>query len=511
MTINPIYGWIAAHIEVDKMHKIIRPEFSAAVRPPLKHHPYTKFRAGPGKRLLSKSFLDAVEKHHKVLDSAIIHKRDYNLTYANVKDMQNRFLGRRAGVVVERIQHMYMRVAVAMHLDDLPNVLATYELLSSGYAVHDSFLPLYLGTTERFLSSSFSMSLTNCDVQDVFDAVAKTVFAVRRGARVGIAAHAIPCNGKQVISSRTSHLDIGLWPLMKLLEGALAFARRADDRRSDTVNLCIPAWHIDARSALEFNNLHQHELSDQRGITMSFSLPDILYHGRVDDDAQWTLFCPRDVPDLLHLTGRDFDLAYACYESSSVPCVKIRAKDLWGMILRSLIVTGGPSILFADTINGKSNLTDTDPSCHADLRTGMIDHLGDEDELYPRNKASIALHLFVTHDGLLDYPKLHQVTKATVFNLNRMVDKTLPHLSALLDTNKEYRAIAIGFHGLSDVFSSMRVPYDSLEAADISVRIAETMYHAALEASCELAEIDGPYDAYYRSPMSDGILQYDEP
>ncbi|KAJ7040612.1 ribonucleotide reductase [Mycena alexandri] len=496
--INPAYLWIAAHLAVAELHKTVNPRFSDSVR---------RISDGASQDVVDEDFIDVVKNHGQVLDSAIVHMRDYDLTYDMLKNLEQRSLGRSGSQISERPQHMYMRMALAMHLSEIPRVQATYELLSSRLVVHDSYVSVFSGTTELVRSSSCSISVSDSDVKELYDAVAKCVFAVRRGGTVAISAQGIACAGRNAICHHRES-SVGMWTMLKFLEVAISFARCAHDKRADVVNVCLEPWHIDIRSVVEFNNMHRHELADQRSITITLSLPDI-FMARVDEDSDWSLFCPKDVPDLLRLKGHHFETAYTQYESSSVHRVTVRARELWNLMLRSQIITGGPSVIFRDNINGKSNLTETPASCHADLQDGTVDLLADDDQLHPRNRASIALPLFVTRDAVFDFEKLHQVVKETVCNLNRILDASIPRLEASMDRNQEFRAISIGIHGLADVFTALRLAYESPEAAALNVRIAETMYHGALESSCDLAEQFGPYAAFARSPLANGIFQYD--
>ncbi|KAJ7495923.1 ribonucleotide reductase, partial [Mycena galericulata] len=499
-TKNSAYIWIASHLIIAHMHKTISPRFSTA-----QDESKSVSLPGRGGQRLSQQFLDVVEKHRQVLDAAVVHLRDYELTYDMIMDIQANFLGRDGVRIVERIQHMYMRIALAIHLDDIANVLATYDLLSSRLVTHDRFTAMYSGTTAKTLSSMYSTSFSNCTVRDAFDAVTRCVFATRGGGTVAIAAHAVPCSGRNTTCNHEESA-IGLWALMRFLDGAASFTRRPKDLRTDLINICVSPCHIDVRSVIEYNNIHQSELSELKSLTITVALPDI-FMARIDDDEEWSMFCPRDTPDLSTLQGSRFEDAYKAYEASGVPRVKIRARDLWYMMLRSLILTGGPSIIFKDNSTGKSNLANN--PCQTDLRSGMMDGICQEDDLFPRNHASIELPMFVTQDKSLDLDKLHRATKETVYNLNKILDREGPHLSDIMDQNADYRVIAIGVNGLADVFIALHLPYESLEAADLNIRIAETMYHAALEASCELAEKHGPYDSFSQSPLANGILQFD--
>ncbi|KAJ7178788.1 hypothetical protein C8R43DRAFT_942388 [Mycena crocata] len=455
------------------MHKATKPEFSDSIRA-FRNGQYINQQRKIPSRLMtttgdifySRAFTEAVRKHSAALNDAIVHLRDYDLPYA----------------------------------------LATYELLSSRQISLDEITSLHAGTAGKLQTSTFSMSLSNAPVLDMYEAIVKCAIAARDGAKVGIAAQGVPCSGR-VGPCIHDKVDIGIWPLMRFLEAAVSFGKRPQQECTDMVNVTIEPWHKDARACIEFNNVHQNDLSDQRSVTATMGIPDI-FMGRVDDDADWSMFCPRDVPDLLKLTGQEFDEAYTRYEESNTPRTTMKAKELWYMILRSMILTGGPAIVFKDNLNGKNNVTDAPPSCYSNLRTGVIDMLGDDDDLYPRIHAAIHLPLFLSRGAKFDFNRLHQVTKETVYILNKAMDASLPDLITMVDRNVDFRAIAIGQNGLADVFVAMKIPYESLEAAELNVNIAETIYHGALEASCELAERDGAYEHFQGSPLAQGIMQY---
>ncbi|KAJ6562853.1 hypothetical protein DFH09DRAFT_1364351 [Mycena vulgaris] len=492
------YVWIAAHLEISKMHKSLHPSFSQSTR---------GFRDSLGNSSLSSEFLAVVSDNKEVLDEAIIHLRDYDHTYDMIRDIQDRCLARTGSAVLERIQHMFMRTAVGIHMDDIPGVLRTYELLSSRQIIHDPFTYLNAGMTGKSLTSSYCVGFSNASVQEMYNMIAKCVFTVRDGGRVAISAQNVPCTGRNP-NCRHENDNIGLWPMLKLLEGAIAFAKRPDDKRTDLANICVEPWHVDIRGLLEFLNIHRHDLSEQKYITATISVPDI-FMVRVEDDSAWSLFCPRDVPDLINLRGDHFEDAFIAYERSGIPRVPIRARELWDTILRTVIQTGGPSIVYKDTMSRKTNLPDMGVACHSDLRTGMVDTSGVDCRLLPRSHASIALPLLITSESTFDFEKLSQVTKEAVINLNKVLDSAIQRLNTMPDPNKDHRAIGLGIHGLSDVFAALRMPYNSPDAGALNSRIAETMYYAALEASCDLAQKHGPYPAFSQSPLANGRLQFD--
>ncbi|KAJ7197893.1 ribonucleotide reductase [Mycena rebaudengoi] len=491
--INPDYARLASHIEVSRMHKNINPKFSDSI----------SLRNASETRPFSAEFLDVIERHRNLLDEAVIHLRDYDYSHERISDILQQLLARDGSRVIERIQHMYMRMALTLHLSDIPNVLRTYELISGRYAVHDSFTSMSTDSIHKNLSSAYAVDFSNMDIQTMYDTISKCAFIVRAGARVSILAQGVPCNGRDS-SCKHDHRGVGLWEILRMMDGALAFLHRLDDKRADTVNICIEPWHKQVRSVIEFNNMHQHDLSDQKSVTVTLSIPDI-FMARVDADGPWSLFCPHLVPGLKGLYGTAFDDAYTEYEESTIPRTSLRARTLWNSILRSQILTGGPCIFFKDSATAKSNQITVDSSTQSPRPTeATLPYI--DGQLSPQSNASIALPLFVTA-SLFDFRHLHRITKEVVNNMNIILDSLFA--SSTPHPNKEYRAIAIGVHGLANVFTALRIPYDSAEAGQLNIEIAETMYHAALEASCDLAEAHGPYAKFSESPLAGGTLQFD--
>ncbi|KAJ7665244.1 hypothetical protein DFH06DRAFT_1127581 [Mycena polygramma] len=466
--LSPAYVWMAGHLEVSKMHKTLYSRFSDSVK---------AIEAGRGEYLLRRDFLDSVIRHQRELNSAIVHFRDYEHSYYTVRHIQRRCLARDGDTVLERIQHMIMRSAVAVHQQDLESVLAMYELLSTRQLTYDVFLYRNAGFADAPLSSISTMALFAVTVKEVYDAIAKCAFAARNGGRIALSAIAIPCCG-----------------------------RRTDDRRTNLANVAIEPWHIDTRSVLEFLNMHQDGLCDQRSMTISLIIPD-LFMVRLEEDGPWTMFCPTDVPDLINLQGNEFDDAYVRYEKSGSARARMPARDLWDMILRSNLQAGGPSIIFKDNVNRKTNLPHLGPSFHADAGSGMIDTFAARQFLSERHHASIALPLMVTAASTFDFGKLRNITREITITLNKVLD--MKCTADADDRNADFRAVAIGMYGLADVFAALRLPYASPEAASLSRRISETLYYAALEASCELAEHQGAYKEFSNSPLAEGTFQFD--
>ncbi|KAJ7730775.1 ribonucleotide reductase [Mycena metata] len=487
------YIWIAAHLEVSQMHKSLHPSFSKGIE---------AARDSAGKHLLQDELRNVVADHREALDEAVVHLKDFDHTYDMIRDMQARYILRNGSALIERVQNMFMRVAVAIHMDDLPGVLATYGLLSARKIILDPFAYLNAGSSSKPASSTTALSFMDAGVDGAYDVIAKCVLAVRSGGRVALSAHDIPCAGKEG-ACRHPDRNIGLWPMMRLLDGAIGVAREPGDRRTDVVNVCVEPWHVDVLGLLEFLVLHRNGVSDQKSITVTLSVPDI-FMVRVEEDGPWSLFCPADTPGLLDLCGESFEEAYIRYETSGVRRTPISARALWDTIIGAILSTDGPTIIYKDSTNDKSNVPMLRGARHADLRNGMINTTGVGNFLASRNHASIALPLLVTRSGTFDFGQLRDAVHQATIILNKLLDA-----GVAADQDREFRAIAIGVHGLADVFAAIRMPYDSMEASSLNIRIAETVYYAALEASCDLAELHGPYPAFQQSPMAKGRYQFD--
>ncbi|KAJ7629950.1 hypothetical protein DFH06DRAFT_1140708 [Mycena polygramma] len=496
--INPNYIWIASHVEVGKMQKSLPASFVDTMR---------GFKCNPNAPVLSSEVVAVIENHRHELDDAIVHMRDYDHCYFMIRDLQDRVLARCGPAIIERIQHAFMRMAISIHMDDIPSVLSTYDLLSTRQITLDSLMSLDAGTASLSRTTIYTTSFAYVSTASVYDAIAKCVNVARDGGRVSVCAKSIPCNGRNGACYHPNR-DIGLWAMLRLMESALSLSRRFGDKRVDLVNISVEPWHCDIQGLLEFHTMHQHELSEQKSMTFTLFIPD-LFMARVDRDEKWSLFCPTNVPSLLSTTGRQFEDAYLNYEASPVARTVVDAREVWHLLLRALVITGGPSVLFKDTVDGKSGIQPGVLSGHTDLRTGVIDTFGLDVTLTPRHQASITLPLLVSSASTFDFARLQQLTRETVVIANRVLDSAAAHRIDVEDPAIQYRPIAIGMDGLADVFAALRIPFDSPEAVELNVRIAEAMYYAALDASCRLAEEYGAYAAFPDSPMCGGVLHCD--
>jgi ribonucleoside-diphosphate reductase alpha chain len=227
---------------------------------------------------------------------------------------------------------------------------------------------------------------------------------------------------------------------------------------------------------------------------------------RVEQNAEWTLMCPNECPDLYNVHGDEFDKLYLKYESEGRGRKTIKARDLWEKILESQIETGTPYMLYKDSANRKSNQKNLGTIRSSNLCTEILEYTS-ADEIAVCNLASIALPMFVK-DGEFDHQSLFDVTVRVTKNLNRVIDRNYYPVKEAENSNFRHRPIGLGVQGLADTFIMLRLPFTSEKAKELNQEIFETLYFAAVTASAEEAKKDGPYETYKGSPMSKGEFQH---
>jgi ribonucleoside-diphosphate reductase alpha subunit len=279
-------------------------------------------------------------------------------------------------------------------------------------------------------------------------------------------------------------------------------------RRKGSIAVYLEPWHADILDFLEIRLNQGDEEARCRDLFSALWIPD-LFMKRVEESGQWSLFCPDKAPGLSDAVGEDFEALYTKYEEEGRATATVPAADVWKAILKSQTETGTPYMLYKDACNQKSNQKNLGVIKSSNLCTEILEFT-DKDETAVCNLASIALPKYVDPETkTFDYEKLHEVTKTVTKNLNRVIDRNFYPVETARKSNMRHRPIGLGVQGLADVFILCRHAFDSDEAKEINARIFETMYHAALEASSELAEVDGPYETFEGSPASQGVLQFD--
>nr|MBE5726853.1 ribonucleoside diphosphate reductase large subunit [Cucujiformia] len=403
-------------------------------------------------------------------------------------------------------QHMFMRVAIGIHGKDIDKAIETYGLLSEKYFTHASPTLFAAATPRPQLSSCFLLMMPEDTLEGVYDCITKCANISRSAGGIGLNVHNIRAKGTYLSGSEdVSH---GLVPMLRVFSSVAHYVDQGGNKRPGAFAIYLEPWHADI---FEFLNLKKNTGKEEdcaRDLFYALWIPD-LFMKRVESDGVWSLMCPHLCPGLSDCWGEEFEKLYEQYEKEKKFVRQVEAQTLWRAIIRAQVETGTPYMLYKDACNRKSNQQNLGTIKSSNLCTEIIEYTSPE-EVAVCNLASIAVNMFVDLDKKeFNFTKLKEITKIVTKNLNKIIDINYYPIPEAKTSNFRHRPIGIGIQGLADAFILLRMPFDSAEALVLNQQIFETLYFGALEASCELAQIEGPYSSYEGSPVSKGILQYD--
>ncbi len=498
---HPDYAQLASRIAVSNLHKNTKKSFSETMKD-LYH--YTDPKTGARAALLADDVHEIIQKNADVLDSAIIYDRDFNYDYFGFKTLERSYLLRLHGKVVERPQHMLMRVAVGIHKNDIENAVRTYNDLSEGWYTHATPTLFNAGTPKPQMSSCFLLQLKDDSITGIYDTLKQCAQISQSAGGIGLSVHNLRAKGSYI--KGTNGTSNGIVPMLRVFNDTARYVDQGGGKRKGSFAVYLEPWHADVFDFLELKKNHGKEEMRARDLFYAMWIPD-LFMKRVEQNGDWTLMCPNECPGLADTFGEKFEELYEGYEAAGKGRSTIKAQDLWFKILESQIETGTPYILYKDAANKKSNQQNLGTIKSSNLCTEIIEYTS-PDEVAVCNLGSIALPKFV-EKGKFDHDKLFEVTYQLTKNLNRVIDQNYYPIPEARRSNMRHRPIGIGVQGLADAFILMRYPFDSVEAKVLNREVFETIYYAALTASKDLAKEEGPYETYEGSPMSKGIMQPD--
>ncbi|CAJ0824583.1 18063_t:CDS:2, partial [Entrophospora sp. SA101] len=423
---------------------------------------------------------------------------DYNYNYFGFKTLERSYLMKIGGKIVERPQHMLMRVSIGIHGEDTDAAIETYNLMSEKYFTHASPTLFNAGTPHPQLSSCFLLTMNDDSIEGIYDTLKRCAVISKSAGGIGISVHGIRSTGSYIAG--TNGQSNGIVPMLRVFNNTARYVDQGGNKRPGAFAIYLEPWHPDIFEFLDLKKNTGKEEVRARDLFYALWIPD-LFMKRVEADANWSLFDPAEAPGLM-------DKLYESYEQKGLARKAVKAQKLWLAILDSQIETGTPYMLYKDSCNGKSNQQNLGTIKSSNLCTEIIEY-SSPDEVAVCNLASIALPMFVENKDEYNFKQLHEVTKVITRNLNKIIDINFYPVEEAKRSNLRHRPIGIGVQGLADAFLSMRLPFDSTEARDLNKKIFETIYHGALEASCELAKENGTYETYKGSPVSKGILQYE--
>jgi ribonucleoside-diphosphate reductase alpha subunit len=498
---HPDYAILAARIAISNLHKTTCKSFFNTMK---RLYLYEDPKTGENASLISKEVFEVVKKNAELLDSTIIHDRDFGFDYFGFKTLERSYLLKIDGKVVERPQHMIMRVAVGIHMNDIDAVIETYNLMSERWFTHATPTLFNAGTPKPQMSSCFLLTMKEDSIDGIYDTLKQCAKISQSAGGIGLAIHNIRATGSYI--KGTNGTSNGIIPMLRVFNDTARYVDQGGGKRKGAFAIYLEPWHADIFEFLELKKNHGKEELRARDLFYALWIPD-LFMKRVENDDVWSLFCPNEAPGLHECYGEEFEKLYEKYEREGRYRRQVRAQDLWFEILQSQIETGTPYMLYKDACNKKSNQKNLGTIKSSNLCTEIIEYTS-PDEVAVCNLASLSLPKFVIN-GKFDHHKLYEVTKVVTRNLNKIIDVNYYPVPEAERSNKRHRPIGIGVQGLADTFLMLRMPFESEEARKLNEEIFETIYFAAVTASMELAKQYGPYETFKGSPMSKGIFQFD--
>ncbi|WP_064197427.1 MULTISPECIES: ribonucleoside-diphosphate reductase subunit alpha [Emticicia] len=506
-TKHPDYAILAARIAISNLHKNTLKSFSGTMK---MLYQYIDPKTGQNASLIAKDTWKVIQKHAALLDSAIIYDRDFGYDYFGYKTLEKSYLLKVNGKIVERPQHMLMRVAVGIHGEDIDRVLETYELLSERWFTHATPTLFNAGTPKPQLSSCFLLTIKEDSITGIYDTLGQTAKISQSAGGIGLAIHNVRATGSYI--KGTNGTSNGIVPMLRVFNDTARYVDQGGGKRKGSFAIYIEPWHADIFEFLDLRKNHGKEELRARDLFYALWISD-LFMKRVEANDTWSLFCPNEAPGLSDCYGEEFDRLYEKYELEGKARKTIKAQDLWFAIMESQIETGTPYMLYKDAANQKSNQKNLGTIKSSNLCTEIIEYTA-PDEVAVCNLASIALPKYIIKDektGFMkfDHQKLYEVTKVITKNLNKVIDVNYYPVIEAERSNLRHRPIGLGVQGLADTFITLRMPFESDEARRLNKEIFETIYFAAMESSMEMAITDGPYSTWEGSPISQGIFQFD--
>lgn len=503
-TIHPEYSTLAARISASNLHKSTTKSFSQTMHLlRFVKHPKT----GEDAPLLSEQVYDIVMNNAAKLDAAIVHDRDFDYDFFGFKTLERSYLLKIDGKPAERPQHMLLRVAVGIHLEDVDSAIETYHLMSRKVFTHATPTLFNSGTPRPQMSSCFLLTMKDDSISGIYDTLTRCATISKYAGGIGLAVHNVRAKGSYVAG--TNGNSNGLVPMLRVYDATARYVDQGGGKRKGSFAIYLEPWHADIEDFLELKKNNGKDQDRARDLFYALWIPD-LFMRRVEANGEWSLFCPNEAKGMSEVYGEEFDALYAKYEATPGLARKtFRAQELWNQILASQIETGTPYMLYKDACNKKSNQKNLGTIKSSNLCTEIIQYTS-PDEVAVCNLASINLRYFVDKEKLqYDFDGLVSVTKVIVRNLNKVIDGNYYPVEEAKRSNFRHRPVGVGVQGLADAFIELRLPFESPEAKQLNRDIFETIYFAACTASMELAKVHGPYETFQGSPMSQGIFQFD--
>lgn len=497
---HPDYAQLAARIAISNLHKNTNKSFSETMS---EMYHYVNPRTNQEAPLLSDEVHEVIQANAEFLDSHIIYTRDFNYDYFGFKTLERSYLLRINGKIVERPQHMLMRVSVGIHLNDMESVIETYELMSKKFFTHATPTLFNAGTPKPQMSSCFLLTMKDDSIDGIYDTLKQTAKISQSAGGIGLAIHNVRATGSYIRG--TNGTSNGIVPMLRVFNDTARYVDQGGGKRKGSFAIYLETWHADIFEFLDLKKNTGKEEMRARDLFFAMWTSD-LFMKRVEEDTTWTLMCPNECPGLDEVYGDEFEALYLSYEAQGKGRKTIKARELWEKILESQIETGTPYMLYKDAANRKSNQKNLGTIRSSNLCTEIMEYTS-PDEIAVCNLASISLPMFV-ENGAFNHELLYNVTKRVTRNLNKVIDRNYYPVIEAENSNMRHRPVGLGVQGLADAFILLRMPFTSDEAKKLNQEIFETLYFAAVTASMEMAKEEGPYSTFEGSPIANGEFQH---
>jgi ribonucleotide reductase alpha subunit len=529
---NPDYSTLASRIIISNHHKNTSPSFSETIQILYDN----KDVHGNHSPLISEELYEIVCKNKEKLNNYIDYQRDFLFDYFGFKTLERAYLIKIDKKIIERPQHLWMRVSIGIHGNDIKEVLQTYDLMSNKYFTHATPTLFNSGTKRPQLSSCFLCSINDDSVSGIYESLKEMALISKYAGGIGIHIHQIRSKGSHIRG--TNGISNGIIPMLRVFNNTARYIDQAG-KRLGSIAVYLETWHSDIEAFLELKKNHGSEEERCRDLFLALWVSD-LFMERVKENKKWSLMCPDQCRGLSEVYGNEFKALYETYENEGKYIKQVNAQDLWFKILEAQIEQGVPYILYKDAANRKSNQKNLGTIKSSNLCAEVLIYSSPE-ETGVCNLASICLPTYV-ENGAFNFDKLHEVVKIAAKNLNKVIDINFYPVEKARVSNLKHRPIGIGVQGLADVFMMLKYPFESKEAAELNKLIFETIYHAAVESSMELSkkrcgiisdiingnksyEVEkyvnefeneiiktkhvGAYSSFEGSPISQGLFQFD--
>lgn len=500
---HPDYALLASRISVSNLHKNTKKSFSDTIEDLFTYiDPIT----GENASLIAEDVYQIVKDNSEYFDSHIIYDRDFKYDFFGFKTLERAYLLKTNNKIVERPQHMLMRVAIGIHKEDIESAVKTYNAMSQGWFTHATPTLFNAGTPKPQMSSCFLLQMKEDSIEGIYDTLKQCARISQSAGGIGLSIHDIRAKGSYI--KGTNGTSNGIVPMLRVFNDTARYVDQGGGKRKGSFAIYVEPWHADILDFLDLKKNHGKEEQRARDLFYAMWVPD-LFMKRVEENGEWTLMCPNECPGLSDAYGEKFEALYTKYEAEGRGRKTIKAQDVWFKILESQIETGTPYMVYKDAANLKSNQKNLGTIKSSNLCTEILEYTA-PDEVAVCNLGSIALPKFVNQDKkTFDHDKLFEMAYHLTVNLNKVIDQNYYPVVEARNSNMRHRPIGIGVQGLADAYILMRYPFDSEEARTLNKEIFETIYYAAVTASKDIAIKDGPYESIKGSPISQGIFQFD--